>query len=123
MKLLPAGKRLRSPRRYTALGLMMIPGLLYLLINSYLPMFGVIIAFKDYRLYKCNLGSDWIGFKNFEYLFKTSDALLITRNTILCNAVFICLNMVVPVAVAILLNEVRKPWLWHLPDGDPAALS
>lgn len=88
----------------------MLPGLLYLFINNYLPMFGVVIAFKDFNYTKGIFGSDWIGFKNFEYLFKTSDALLITRNTILYNAAFICLNLIVPVGVAILLNEVRKRW-------------
>ncbi|RED63290.1 ABC transporter permease [Cohnella lupini] len=108
MKLLAVGTKARKSRRYAALGLMMVPGLLYLLINNYLPMFGVIIAFKDFNYTKGIFGSDWIGLKNFEYLFKTSDALLITRNTILYNAAFICLNLIVPVGVAILLNEVRK---------------
>jgi putative aldouronate transport system permease protein len=85
---------------------MVIPGLVYLLINNYLPMLGMIIAFKDVNYAKGILGSDWSGFKNFEYLFKTSDALMITRNTLLYNAVFIILNLVIAVGVAILLNEV-----------------
>ncbi|MFS0724593.1 ABC transporter permease [Paenibacillus sp. 1P07SE] len=111
MKLQAAGTKANKPRRYAALWLMMLPGILYLLINNYLPMFGVVIAFKDFNYAKGILGSDWVGFKNFEYLFKTSDALLITRNTLLYNAVFICLNLIVPVGVAILLNEVQKKWL------------
>lgn len=90
---------------------MMIPGIVYLIINNYLPMFGVVIAFKNINFTKGIWGSDWIGFKNFEYLFKTADAFLITRNTLLYNAVFIIINLVVAVGVAILLNEIRSKLL------------
>ena len=76
------------------LSLLMIPGVLYLLINNYVPMFGVIIAFKDINYQAGILGSDWIGFKNFEYLFKTKDVLIITRNTILYNSLFIVVHTV-----------------------------
>ncbi|RCX16023.1 putative aldouronate transport system permease protein [Anaerobacterium chartisolvens] len=91
--------------------LMMIPGLLYLLINNYLPMAGLIIAFKDVNFSKGLFNSDWAGFKNFQFLFGTSDALIITRNTILYNASFIVINTVVAVGVAILLNEITKKFL------------
>jgi len=100
--------RWKTLKRYRALFLMLVPGLLYLLINNYLPMFGVMIAFKDINYAKGILGSDWIGFKNFEYLFKTADAWLITRNTILYNGSFIVVNTVLAIAVAILLNEIRS---------------
>ncbi|WP_248931107.1 ABC transporter permease [Paenibacillus hamazuiensis] len=90
---------------------MVIPGLLYLAINNYMPMFGVIIAFKNINYRKGILGSDWVGLKNFEYLFKTSDAWIITRNTILYNGFFIILNLALAVAVAILLNEVRHRFM------------
>lgn len=95
-------------KKYAPLFLLMIPGLAYLIINNYLPMFGMIIAFKDINYAKGILGSDWIGFKNFEYLFKTTDAYIITRNTILYNVLFILINTVGAIATAILLNEVRK---------------
>lgn len=88
--------------------LMALPGVLYLLINNYLPMFGLIIAFKDVNFSKGILASDWIGFKNFEYLFKTQDAYIITRNTILYNGAFILLTTATAIAVAILLNEVKN---------------
>ena len=100
--------KFKKLKRYRALFLMMIPGFAYLIMNNYLPMFGVIIAFKDINYAKGILGSDWIGFKNFEYLFMTKDALVITRNTILYNGSFIVLNTVCAIAVAILLNEVRS---------------
>ncbi|MEK3697975.1 ABC transporter permease subunit [Paenibacillus sp. FSL R10-2199] len=87
---------------------MMVPGLLYLLINNYLPMMGIVIAFKDVNFAKGILQSDWIGLDNFEYLFKTSDAYIITRNTILYNLVFIVLGTVLSLASAILLNEIKN---------------
>lgn len=77
-------------------------------INNYLPMLGLMIAFKDVNFAKGILASDWIGFKNFEYLFKTEDAWIITRNTLLYNITFIILNLIIAVGIAILLNEVKK---------------
>jgi len=91
--------------------IMLIPGIVYLLINNYVPMLGMIIAFKDINFAKGILGSDWVGFKNFEYLFKTADAYIITRNTILYNVVFIVVNLVVAVALAILLNEMKNRFM------------
>lgn len=87
--------------------MLLVPGVLYLLLNNYLPMFGIVIAFKDINYAKGIFGSEWVGFKNFEFLFATKDAWLITRNTVLYNAVFIVLHAVVPVAFAIALNELR----------------
>ncbi|WP_337102588.1 ABC transporter permease [Paenibacillus sp. YIM B09110] len=95
-------------KKFAPLYLLMIPGLIYLLVNNYLPMFGIIIAFKDFIPHKGIFGSEWVGFDNFEYLFKTSDAYIITRNTILYNVSFILINTVAAIAVAILLNEIRK---------------
>ena len=85
---------------------MLAPGLVYLIINNYIPMFGVIIAFKDIDFSKGILKSDWVGFRNFKFLFKTSDAFIITRNTLLYNVTFIILGTIVGVTIAILLNEL-----------------
>lgn len=103
-----AAKRRHKLRTYAPLYVLTIPGLLYLLVNNYLPMFGLVIAFKDVNFSKGIFASDWIGFKNFEYLFRSSDAYIITRNTLLYNAVFIALNLVVAVGLAILLNEIKN---------------
>jgi putative aldouronate transport system permease protein len=100
--------RLMKLKRALPLFIMMLPGLIYLLFNNYLPMFGLIIAFKDINFAKGILASDWIGFKNFEYLFSTRDAFVITRNTILYNGGFIILNTVLAIAVAIMLNEIKN---------------
>ncbi|WP_241158380.1 ABC transporter permease [Cohnella candidum] len=99
---------LRNVSRNKAMYLMVLPGILYLLINNYLPMLGLVIAFKDVDFAIGILHSDWIGFKNFEYLFKTSDAWIITRNTIGYNAVFIVVNFVFSITIAIFLNEITS---------------
>jgi len=102
------GKKKRRFRKYLPLTLMVLPGLLYLLINNYIPMIGLLIAFKEINFAKGILASDWVGFKNFEYLFTTSDAYVITRNTILYNALWIVLGTSLAIMLAILLNEVRQ---------------
>ncbi|WP_309118976.1 ABC transporter permease subunit [Paenibacillus sp.] len=101
-------RKSRNLRRYIPLYMMTIPGLVYLLINNYLPMLGLSIAFKDMNYALGVWGSDWVGFRNFEYLFRTSDAYVITRNTLLYNAAFIALGLSVAMAIAILLNEIRN---------------
>ncbi|RTE07143.1 ABC transporter permease [Paenibacillus whitsoniae] len=88
-----------------------LPAVIYIFIMSYIPMFGVIIAFKNYRYDKGILGSEWIGFKNFEFLFKSETAFRITRNTVLYNLGYMLLTTIAALAVAILLNEIAKKWL------------
>jgi putative aldouronate transport system permease protein len=88
---------------------MAIPGLLYFFINNYLPMFGTIIAFKNINFSLGFIKSPWAGLQNFRYLFSSGNALVITRNTILYNAVFIVSNLIFPVMLAILLNEIKNP--------------
>lgn len=99
---------LKQLGRYKALYLLMLPGILYLIINNYLPMVGMTIAFKSVNFSKGFLGGNWIGLKNFEYLFHSSTALEITRNTLLYNVAFILINLVISVGLAILINEVRQ---------------
>lgn len=90
---------------------MMAPGLIYLFFNNYLPMLGIAIAFKKVNFAKGFLNSDWVGLKNFEYLFKTSDAYIITRNTILYNLLFIFLGTLLAFICAVLLNEIKNKML------------
>ena len=94
-------------KRFIPIYIMMLPGFLYLFINNYMPLPGLVIAFKHYNARKGIFGSNWIGFKNFEYLFKTSDAWVITRNTILYNIAFIIVNTVMAVLVAVILSELN----------------
>lgn len=95
-------------KKFIPLYIMLFPGFLYLLINNYIPMLGIVIAFKNLNFSKGILKSDWVGLSNFEYLFKTPDAFRITRNTLGYNLVFIIVNLVAAVAIAILLSEIRN---------------
>ena len=95
-------------KEYWPLYLMMLPALLYLLINNYIPMAGMVIAFKKLNFAKGIWASPWAGLKNFKFLFASKDAWIITRNTLLYNVVFILVNMVVGIAIAILITEVRN---------------
>lgn len=95
-------------KRYIPFYIMAAPAVLYMLINNYLPMFGIVIAFKNLNFSKGILASDWAGFNNFRYLFLTKDAFIMTRNTILYNLAFIILGIICGLTVAILLNEITK---------------
>ena len=85
---------------------MMLPGALYLLINNYIPMFGLVIAFKQIDFQKGIFESPWIGFQNFQFLFQTKDAFVITRNTLLYNIAFIILNTVIGIVFAIFICDI-----------------
>lgn len=98
----------RKIGKYIPVYVMLLPGFLYLLINNYVPMSGLIMAFKHVNWQKGIWGSDWAGLDNFEYLFKTPDAFNITRNTIGYNVVFIIVNLIVALIFAILLSEIRN---------------
>ena len=87
---------------------MMLPGLIYLLINNYAPMFGLVIAFKRIDWGKGILKSDWVGFSNFTYLFSSDEAWTMTRNTIGYNILFIVIGTVVAIMVAIFMNEITS---------------
>ncbi|WP_246321087.1 ABC transporter permease [Paenibacillus germinis] len=101
----------RQFKKYKWLLLMTVPGIIYLFINCYLPMFGIILAFKKLNYAKGIWGSDWVGLDNFRFLFLSPDAYLITRNTLAYNGVFILINLVLSVGVAILLNEIKNKLL------------
>ena len=98
--------KLKTLKHWLPFYLMGLPGMIYLFINNYIPMLGLQIAFKDFSYAKGMWASQWIGFKNFEFLFRTSDAFIMIRNTIFYNVVWIVLGAVLGVAAAILINEV-----------------
>jgi len=83
---------------YKALLLMALPGFVWFIFFFYIPVFANIVAFKDFRISPNGFidslrHSDWVGFENFKFLFSSSDAWLITRNTILYNIVFLAFNL------------------------------
>lgn len=108
-------KRVTAWSRFKAnkeLLLLSLPGGIWFLIFAYLPMFGILIAFQEYRPEKnfllSVLHSKFVGFKNFEFLFKSGDMWIIFSNTIGYNLLFIILGIVLPITVAMLLNELRN---------------
>ena len=104
------GSRLKRLKANKELLFLTIPGTIWFLIFAYLPMFGIIIAFKDWKIhggfFESLINSKWVGLDNFKFLFASTDAWLITRNTVLYNIVFILLGIVLPVTLAILLKEL-----------------
>lgn len=108
------GKKKNALKEYWPLYLMMLPALLYLLINNYIPMAGMVIAFKKLNFAKGIWASPWAGLKNFKFLFASRDAWVITRNTLLYNVAFILVNMVIGIAIAILITEVKNTKLKKL---------
>ena len=97
---------------------MVAPAAIWLLLLRYLPMGGIILAFKDYKVNPRNpsfisnlINSKWVGIDNFKFLFKTDAAWLMIRNTLAYNVVFIILGVVIPVAFAIMMNEFTKQYV------------
>jgi len=106
-------KRKKSKRkadilRVFPLFLMMLPGLIYLVCNNYLPMFGILIAFKKVDFSVGIFKSPWVGFKNFEFLFATKDAAIMIRNTLLYNIVWIALGLVIAIFIALCMAEIAN---------------
>lgn len=93
-------------RKYGILHLMALPTLAYLLIFCYAPMFGLVMAFQNFNISKGFFASPFVGLKNFEFIFTTTDAWTITRNTVCYNIVFIILNTTLSMILAVLLNEI-----------------
>ncbi|ULL13467.1 sugar ABC transporter permease [Paenibacillus sp. H1-7] len=97
-------------KRDKYLYLLLVPILAYYLIFKYAPMFGEIIAFKNYRFADGIWGSKWVGLRHFERLFTSPDFFNVLKNTLLLNVYSIVFAFPVPIVLAILLNEVRIEW-------------
>lgn len=95
-------------KKNRSLTLMALPAALFIFVFNYLPLGGLIIAFKDYRYDKGLIGSEWCGFENFAFFFRTYDAWTVLRNTIVLNLLFIFMTLVVSLAVALMLNEIQS---------------
>lgn len=90
--------------------LMMLPGMLFLLVFSFVPMLGIVMAFQNYIPAKGILGSTWVGLANFKYMLEIPDSLQILMNTVIIASWKIVLGTIVPVVFALLLNEIRIKW-------------
>lgn len=101
-------KEVKSSVFYHAL---ILPGMIFLLLFHFVPMFGLVMAFQDYKPGKGFLKSDFVGLKHFKYFFEIPDSFQIIRNTIILSIGKLALMTVVAITFAILLNEIRKTWL------------
>lgn len=105
-------KRSRWLKQDFELSLLALPTTIWYILFCFLPMFGIIIAFKNFRIsggFLSNvIDSPWVGFKNFEFLFKSRDAWIIVRNTIGYNIIFIILGIVLPVLFAIMVGMLHN---------------
>lgn len=97
---------------------MVAPVAIWLLLLRYLPMGGIVLAFKNYKVNPRNpsfisnlINSKWVEFKNFEFLFKTDSAWVMIRNTLAYNIVFIILGVIIPVAFAVMMSELSKKFV------------
>ncbi|MFD0715024.1 ABC transporter permease [Paenibacillus sp. GCM10027626] len=99
-------RRLKSP--YWPLHLMLLPGLIFVLVYSYGPMLGIVIAFQKFMPAKGIFHSPWSGWDNFRYVLDMPDAMRILKNTVIIALLKIIAGFIVPVVVSLLLNEVRK---------------
>ena len=97
---------------------MVTPGAIWLLLLRYLPMGGIILAFKNYKIYPKDptflnnlIHSKWVGLDNFKFLFTTGDSWVMIRNTLAYNIVFIILGVIIPVAFAVMMSELSKKFV------------
>ena len=108
--------RLRAQRfkGYLPLYLMMLPAFVYLLINNYWPMSGLVLAFKKYTVQGGIWGSQWVGLRNFQFLFRNNETAIMVRNTLCYNLAFMVINVIVGVFLAILITEIGNKTLRKL---------
>jgi len=107
-KKLNTNGRKKMIKENISLFMMTLPGLIFVILFSYLPMSGIVIAFKKYVPRKGIWGSDWVGFDNFKFFFTSQDAARTIRNTVLYSLDFLVVDLIVGVGMALLLYHLRK---------------
>lgn len=115
---LRASGRFSKAKKTLMLLSMVAPGAIWLLLLRYLPMGGIILAFKNYKIYPKDptflnnlIHSKWVGLDNFKFLFTTGDSWVMIRNTLAYNIVFIILGVIIPVAFAVMMSELSKKFV------------
>ncbi|MFD0869668.1 Maltose transport system permease protein malF [Chlamydia abortus] len=94
-------------RKYKALYLLSIPGIIYFIIFKYIPLFGSAMAFQNYNLFKGFWGSEWVGLAHFKRMFAYDEFLTIFKNTLLIGLYDLFIAFPIPILLALLLNEMR----------------
>lgn len=103
----PQNEVWRRMKRNKLLYLMILPGMLYFIIFKYLPMFGLIISFQDFKPYKGFIHSEWVGLKHFERLFTEPEFLMILKNTLVLFGLNLFIYFPIPIILSLMLNEIR----------------
>lgn len=100
-------KRKMSFKNELPIFLILLPGMILVLIFNYLPIYGVIIGFQDFKPFKGILGSEWVGFKHFKFFLTDSDFWRVIKNTLIINLYSILVDMPIPLIFALLINELK----------------
>ncbi|WP_135553461.1 ABC transporter permease [Paenibacillus cymbidii] len=100
----------RALRHYKTYYLLLLPAVVAVFVFSYIPMYGIAIAFKDYKIMKGIGGSEWIGLENFRNLFEIKSFYEVLRNTLLISVYRLLFGFPAPIVLALLLNELRIGW-------------
>ena len=103
----PEIRKFKRLKRYKYLLLMLLPGIIYYIVFKYVPIYGIIIAFKDFRLMLGALASPWAGLKYFRLIFNSADVWHVMANTLIISGLKLMINFPAPIILALLLNEVR----------------
>jgi len=101
-------RMMRNLARNKWIYLMILPGLVYIIIYKYIPMYGLLISFQNYKPYRGISGSDWVGLAHFERLFNSPDFWMIFSNTLILFVLQLIFYFPVPIILALMLNEVRS---------------
>lgn len=107
----------RSMIQSRTLLFMCLPAIVFFLVFSYAPLPGIWIAFTNFNYNDGIFGSPFVGLKNFEFLLKSGQLWLLTRNTILYNIAFIVLGNILQIAIAVMMNEVRLKYFKKISQG------
>ncbi|MFT9367635.1 ABC transporter permease [Paenibacillus polymyxa] len=99
---------MRSLQRTWPFHIMLLPAIIFLIVFSYIPMGGIVMAFQNYKPWLGITGSEWVGLDNFRFLFQREDSLQVVWNTLIIAMLKMFFNLLVPFVFAILLNEIRK---------------
>lgn len=105
------GSKWRRFKNSLPLTLLALPGIIYFIIFKYVPLYGLVLPFKDYKFAKGFFGSEWVGLKNFKFLLNNDQLNIAIRNTLIYNFIFIILGIVVSVTVALLLYELTSRYI------------
>ncbi|MDE7007968.1 MAG: ABC transporter permease subunit [Lachnospiraceae bacterium] len=97
-------------KKYRMLYIMVVPGILYFIIFKYIPLFGNVIAFQDYNIFKGIFHSAWTGLENFKILFEYGDFLPILKNTIIINLYDLLFGFTAPLILALVINDISCAW-------------